>query len=236
MSEYIELSGLGSSSEESLFDIRQGIRRRGDYHSIDINSSNSSIGSDSKNRGRNPIPGRIGSGIWGAAPQLETAAGQAGLGIAQSIFPDQVPKQQRGYIWGPGKPITGNDVVPSGYWNQYETEYNRLKEIYKAHKSVNSGLVLPFSNNIGPGNSIQPARTSSDLVAQGHDLHYQYATKDKDVLSADKEAVSQFAYEAINSNNPISQFQGVLGAVGLGIKTAIEHQVGVKYGKLCRKH
>jgi hypothetical protein len=56
-----------------------------------------------------------------------------------------------------------------------------------------NGLVLPFSNNIGPGNPIRPATNRADLIAQGHDLHYQQAKSDSDVLSADREAISQFA-------------------------------------------
>jgi hypothetical protein len=48
-----------------------------------------------------------------------------------------------------------------------------------------NGLVLPYSNNIGPGNPIRPATNRADLIAQGHDLHYQQAKSDSDVLSAD---------------------------------------------------
>lgn len=96
------------------------------------------------------------------------------------------------------------------------------------------GLVLPFSNNIGPGNPIRPATNGADLIAQGHDLHYQQAKTDSDVLSADREAISQFAYEAVQSKDPVSQLHAAIGGVGLGIKHGVERLSGkVFYGKPC---
>ncbi|WBG67115.1 hypothetical protein [Drosophila suzukii associated ambidensovirus 1] len=99
-------------------------------------------------------------------------------------------------------------------------------------EEVKSGHVLPFSKNIGPGNSIQPALTRADAIAQGHDLHYKYAKKDSDVLSADREAISQFANEFVNPENPVSQLQAAIGFVGLGAKHGVESLSGkVFYGK-----
>ncbi|GBM79726.1 hypothetical protein AVEN_217690-1, partial [Araneus ventricosus] len=96
-----------------------------------------------------------------------------------------------------------------------------------------SGAVLPFSNNIGPGNSIQPARTAADAIAQGHDLHYQDAKKPTDVLSADREAIGQFVQQAVSDKDPVSQLQGVIGAVGLGAKHLAESLTGkVFYGNV----
>ena len=94
-----------------------------------------------------------------------------------------------------------------------------------------AGLTLPFSNNIGPGNQIAPAKSAADAIAQGHDLHYQAATKDSDVLSADKEAISHFVHEAINAQDPVSQAQATIGAIGLGIKHGVENVIGVQYGE-----
>jgi hypothetical protein len=97
-----------------------------------------------------------------------------------------------------------------------------------------NGLVLPFSNNIGPGNPIRPATNRADLIAQGHDLHYQQAKSDSDVLSADREAISQFAHEAIQGQDPISRVHAAVGGIGLGVKHAVEHLSGkVYYGKQC---
>lgn len=95
------------------------------------------------------------------------------------------------------------------------------------------GVVLPFSNNIGPGNSVQPARTAADSIAQGHDIHYQNAKKPSDVLSADREAIGQFIHQAVGDKNPISQLQGLVGAVGLGAKHLTESLTGkVLYGNV----
>lgn len=99
--------------------------------------------------------------------------------------------------------------------------------------SSRPGVVLPFSNNIGPGNAIQPARTASDFIAQGHDLHYQDAKTSSEVLSADREAIGQFVHEAISGSDPISQLQGAIGAAGLGAKHVIETLTGkVLYGNI----
>jgi hypothetical protein len=95
-----------------------------------------------------------------------------------------------------------------------------------------NGLVLPYSNNIGPGNPIRPATNRADLIAQGHDLHYQQAKSDSDVLSADREAISQFAHEAVQGQDPISRIHAAVGGIGLGVKHAVEHLSGkVYYGK-----
>ncbi|KMQ81887.1 structural protein, partial [Lasius niger] len=84
-------------------------------------------------------------------------------------------------------------------WNKetrarYPQHWKSVKQQKKLSSSTeaNRGFVLPFSNNIGPGNSLQPARTRADVIAQGHDIHYKDATKDSDVLSADREAIGQF--------------------------------------------
>lgn len=112
---------------------------------------------------------------------------------------------------------------------------NWFYNLFYGKKSVpeeSSGLVLPFSNNIGPGNTISESRSRSDTIAQGHDLHYKDATSDLDVLSADREAISQFAYETVNPENPISQLQAGIGVIGLGAKHAIDKLTGkVTYGK-----
>ena len=51
------------------------------------------------------------------------------------------------------------------------------------------------------------------------------------MLSADKEAISHFVHEAINGQDPVSQAQAALGAVGLGIKHGVEKVIGVQYGE-----
>lgn len=102
----------------------------------------------------------------------------------------------------------------------------------EANKNLNRGYILPFSRNIGPGNTIQSPKTGADAIAAGHDLHYQHATQNKDILSADREAISHFAHETVNSGDPISQIQAAIGLVGLGAKHSVEKLTGkVYYGK-----
>ena len=98
-------------------------------------------------------------------------------------------------------------------------------------------LTLPFSNNIGPGNPIRPAANRADLIAQGHDIHYQEAKKPDDVLQADREAISQFAHEAVQGSDPISRLHAAVGGIGLGIKHTVEQLTGqVYYGKICQEY
>ena len=50
--------------------------------------------------------------------------------------------------------------------------------------------------------------------------------------SADREAISHFAYEAIQGSDPISRVQATIGAIGLAAKSAAETITGqVLYGK-----
>lgn len=103
------------------------------------------------------------------------------------------------------------------------------------HKEPTRGWVLPFSNNIGPGNEIQGALNEADKVAQGHDLHYKYAKTDEDITEADKEAIQHFIAVALKSQNPIEQFHAVIGAGGLTAKRILEyirgHPVYGEYGQ-----
>lgn len=115
-----------------------------------------------------------------------------------------------------------------------EAQVRRDQAVLSRGEPPQYGVVLPFSNNIGPGNPIRPATNRADLIAQGHDLHYQQAKSDSDVLSADREAISQFAHEAVQGQDPISRVHAAVGGIGLGIKHTVERLSGkVLYGKLC---
>lgn len=249
MGEYIELDGFSSrsssSSDVSVFNRGTGYNRL-----------HSGVGSErfltSQAYGRNRVA--ITSGAY-QGRHLETFAGQLGQGLAGQIewFPERnkyyrnIPaelkrlplKDKAKYIKPYDQPW--NDETRAKYprhWslvNQKATASNptqpKVEPVLSRGQPVTYGKTLPFSNNIGPGNSVQPALTNADLVAQGHDLHYQFAKKDSDVLSADREAISQFAYEAISGSDPISQLQAGAGAIGLGIKHLAESALGkVIYG------
>lgn len=138
-----------------------------------------------------------------------------------------------------GNILTREEIKPSQLnWNkalrkQYPKHWQQVKAWKQRHPlPIKKGLTLPFSNNIGPGNSIQPALTRSDSIAAGHDLHYEHSKSNQEVLSADREAISHFAYEAVNPENPISQLQAGVGLLGLGAKNTVESLSGkVYYGK-----
>lgn len=127
---------------------------------------------------------------------------------------------------------------------QQQQQAAREKEIQARRENANfahseptwygRAPTLPLTNNLGPGNRISPATNTADSIAQGHDLHYQDAKKNSDVLQADREAISQFAHEAIQGSDPVSRIHAAVGAVGLGIKHTVESLTGkVLYGKLC---
>ena len=247
MGEYIELDGFSSrsssSSDVSVFNRGSGYNRL-----------HSGVGRERFLTGQAAGRGTVLSGGL-QGQQLETFAGHLGQGLAGQInwFPDRnsyyasVPSElknlnfrdRRKYIKPYDRPW--NDETRAQYprhWSlvsQQATVNNptpqRVEPVLSRGQPIAYGKTLPFSNNIGPGNSIQPALTNADLVAQGHDLHYQLAKKDSDVLSADREAISQFTYEAISGSDPISQLQAGAGAIGLGIKHLAESALGkVIYG------
>lgn len=124
------------------------------------------------------------------------------------------------------------------HWKEFQEQRNRFLESLPKVQPLNTstrtqqeGIVLPFSHNIGPGNPIRPAKNTADLIAQGHDIHYKDAKKASDVLSADKEAISQFAHEAVSGQDPISRIHATIGGIGLGIKHGVETLTGkVLYG------
>lgn len=277
MSDYIELKTITpTSSEESVFNYPStstGVRHRGGYVSIPINSSNSSIssaGSDSKFRV--PNTARIGGAVIGAGSQyqhifegqLGKAAADPNNPLSRAVFGNRddyyaaVPWELRrlelkdrqrlikpyGVPWSKETkakyPEHWRLVNPRRGLNkarkqqQEEAQARRDSANLARGEPPRNGLVLPFSNNIGPGNPVRPATNRADLIAQGHDLHYQQAKSDSDVLSADREAISQFAHEAIEGQDPVSRIHATVGGLGLGIKHAVERLSGkVVYGKLC---
>jgi hypothetical protein len=276
MSEYIELSTITpSSSEESVFNrpSTSGVRHRGGYIAIPINSSNSSISSaGSTSKTRAPLTPRVGGAVVGAGSQYQHIfEGQLGAAAAHpdnpltgAVFGNRddyyaaVPWELRRL----GLADRQRLIKPFGDpWNrdtkakypehwrlvnprrgQNKAKKQEQREAQRRRDSANlargepprNGLVLPFSNNIGPGNPIRPATNRADLIAQGHDLHYQQAKSDSNVLSADREAISQFAHEAVQGQDPISRIHAAVGGIGLGVKHTVERLRGkVLYGKQC---
>lgn len=181
---------------------------------------------------KNPLGSAIYSLIYGKEPQDKE--------------PEKLHNEHRdsGLILGADKikpaHLGWNKETRQQYPEHWKLERNHPSRVsararYNRPHAASSrpAVILPFSNNIGPGNVIQPARTASDFIAQGHDLHYQDAKTSSEVLSADREAIGQFVHEAISGSDPVSQLQGAIGAAGLGAKHVIETLTGkVLYGNI----
>lgn len=87
---------------------------------------------------------------------------------------------------------------------------------------------LPGHNYLGPGNlavgegnSNKPV-DSDDFIAAVHDEAYLNAKTKEDVYSADREAISQFASDALHNQN----WHSIVGAAGLGVKHGVEKLTG----------
>jgi hypothetical protein len=179
----------------------------------------------------------IAEGHLGVAAGHNSHTGSLSNGFPVTRPPQAVRRPQPDHPTASAHSTGKSDTLKPGdrgfKWNKrqrerYPEEWKRFSKAKKANNS-NSGLTLPGSNNIGPGNSIGEALTNADRIAQGHDLHY---SEPGNVQEADKEAISHFVHEAINGGNPISQVQAALGAVGLGVKHVAEHIYGgTIYGK-----
>nr|QTE03710.1 MAG: structural protein [Periparus ater ambidensovirus] len=113
---------------------------------------------------------------------------------------------------------------------------------YAANKLSNSGATLPHHSYIGPGNPIDknPGVDVDDNIAKEHDIAYQNAKTSSDVKEADRIAINKFNKDFEESGN----YHSKLGAIGLQLKSAIEHKFGVIYPSvsgtyhylICLKH
>jgi len=190
---------------------------------------------------RLPIKPSTGVGIAAGQPYQHIFEGHLGQAAAESdIFgikasrdkqleADRIAQEEYNLAYPQLKP---NNLSWNSQTRKQYPEHWKQEEQWKKPASttvIKAGLTLPFSNNIGPGNSIQPALTRADSIAAGHDLHYQEAKGPQHVLSADREAISHFAYETVNPEHPISQLQASIGLLGLGAKHTLESLTGKVY-------
>ncbi len=103
-------------------------------------------------------------------------------------------------------------------------------------KSKEPILTFPDHSYLGPGNTVdgQIPHDLDDEIAREHDIGYLEATDDSDIDEADTHAIHDSVSDVIDTGNPHS----ALGAIGLGIKQAVERQTGVIYPNgmyLCSK-
>lgn len=96
---------------------------------------------------------------------------------------------------------------------------------YYAHK----GLTLPGTNYIGPGNKLEGDLpiSGSDADALEHDISYTKPDLSQyDVIDSDKHSINRFLDHFVEDPSDIP---ALIGATGLGIKSAIEKHTGVLY-------
>ena len=180
--------------------------------------------------------------------QLGRAAGDPnwnplGFRASKEEYIDKLPWQLK----NPRIPLSQLTRLVKPY-NEDWTEANQKKYAYHWSLVKNQiqpaqtvtrkpGIVLPGSNNIGPGNKLQPPLTNADHVALDHDIAYSEAKTNQDITTADKKAIGDFTNEYIYGSNPVSKFQAAVGTIGLGVKHAVDQIVGKPvYGKSCREY
>lgn len=256
MSEYIPLNTLGSSassSETSLFNqpsTSTGLRHRSGYIAVPIHSSTSSLSSEGSYSKYRPNPGTGLSTAVGVAGANYDPIFQSQLGVAAADptnpISASINRERDAYYRNVPRELSSQPLqARQGLIKPYNVPWNEdtikqyhyhwlLSQQTTGEEERSGGIVLPFSNNIGPGNPIGPAKTDADLIAQGHDLHYAEARNNKDISAADREAISQFAFEAAAGSNPVSRGQAAIGLLGLGAKHLVEQSTGrTFYGKSC---
>lgn len=245
-------SSSASTSTETLFDARRPLLNRGKVHSgygaSKIPLRPSAAGAFAGQQYDSIFQGQLGR----AAADPDNPLGEA---LDKLFYPNRITEAQHKEIASIIEDsgfLTREELKPASlkwnketrekyplHWKEVRNQRNRLAEKLPKVQPLNTqkqvvqgeGVVLPFSHNIGPGNPIRPAKNPADFIAQGHDLHYKDAKKASDVLSADKEAISQFAHEAVSGQDPISRIHAAVGGIGLGIKHGIESLTGkVIYG------
>lgn len=248
----MELATIPSTSTQHVLRKRPTQQRRPEFHAIDINDRTPLLSKVHTGRGASRLPIRPSSFTAVGAGSAYDSIHQGHLGAAAADPNNPLSKAIGEYLYPTwqrqlNKHAQEESNNPIRYkpkelpWtDQFKKEYPRHWEAVKQHQQdlkehklpasqrqeKDGGIVLPLSRNIGPGNTIQTALTGADRVAQGHDLHYKYAKTDSDVYEADREGIDQFLIQAQTGTDPVNHVQGLIGAVGLSIKSAAEKIAG----------
>jgi hypothetical protein len=91
--------------------------------------------------------------------------------------------------------------------------------------------VVPFSNNIGPGNLPNPdTQNWVDDAAYQHDLRYSQAKTGDEIRGADRDFLLDLTGKF--DPNPLHSIHQALGVAGIGAKYAFESVAGVQYPSL----
>lgn len=105
----------------------------------------------------------------------------------------------------------------------------------KILKTERKGLTVPGYKYLGPGNSLNRGTPNNNIDedAKEHDEAYNKAKTSQEVSEADKKFISKAGDHIVNSINQKESISntigGVIGAVGIGLKSAVEKHTGVIY-------
>lgn len=91
--------------------------------------------------------------------------------------------------------------------------------------------MFPGHNYLGPGNPTDNGQPvdSDDRIAQVHDIAYDNAHTFDDIHTADKQAIKDFAYDAITNFNP----HAAIGAIGL-VPKVIQQSITGEFSKVVK--
>nr|QUS52527.1 VP1 [Mute swan feces associated ambidensovirus 1] len=93
---------------------------------------------------------------------------------------------------------------------------------------INPVITLPGHKYIGPGNSLDKGAIPvdyDDMISEDHDREYSKAKTQEDIYNADKKYLNKAVYDTFARGN----IHSGIGALGIGVKHAVEKVVGVQY-------
>lgn len=101
-----------------------------------------------------------------------------------------------------------------------------------ASKAYHSGIQVPGTHYVGPGNPIDSGTPTSGVDSDARDHDISYSHPDTDISASDTRAINKFGDHIAESN---LDGAGIIGYVGLQAKKAIEKHTGQLYPKRKRK-
>lgn len=157
------------------------------------------------------------------------------LKIAQSVVMSRGVKSQNRkgpsyYTRNPDAPIPENSAAFYLGLKHYDSKF----ESYYENDYQNSGITLPLSRYIGPGNSanLGEPKTGADVAAKRHDLRYAHAAyrfSNKRVTQAQYNKLIDKADSQFQSENVLYSPHGIIGKGGIGLKQLLETATGQLY-------
>lgn len=101
-----------------------------------------------------------------------------------------------------------------------------------ASKAYHSGIQVPGTHYVGPGNPIDSGAPTSGVDADAREHDISYSHHNTDISASDTRAINQFGDHVAESH---LDGAGIIGYVGLQAKKAIEKHTGQLYPKRKRK-